>query len=185
MSSCVLCFKNVSLKDGRKDFNLIDGKGKFNVKAALQQLEVVVRPRHSAKYVCGECLRLLQRIQSARQKLNVLEDQASNLYRKGANRCGIGIKARTSKKSLFAPSTEEEDLGQENAAVGALPHLSPVIGGPVVLLESSEQVTEVPSPKAVTAHGKGLIFQVTSTPLLLAEMKYQSQLQDRPLLSKL
>ncbi len=138
------------------------------MKAALQQLEVVVRPRHSAKYVCGECLRLLQRIQSARQKLNVLEDQASNLYRKGANRCGIGIKARTSKRSLFAPSTEEEDLGQENAAVGALPHLSPVNGGPVVLLESSEQVTEVPSfllsPKAVTAHGKELSFQVTSTP---------------------
>ena len=50
----------------------------------------------------------------------------------------------------------------------ALPHLSPVNGDPVVLLESSEQVTEAPSfllsPKAVTAHGKELSFQVTSTP---------------------
>ena len=91
------------MKDGHRDFNLIDGKGKFDVRAALQQLEVVVRPRPTAMYICEECLRLLQRIQSARQKQKVLEDQASNVYREGAFRNGIGVKTKSSKRSLFAP----------------------------------------------------------------------------------
>eukprot|EP00795_Rhopilema_esculentum_P010125 gene10125-18788_t len=129
--SCILCFKTLSKTDNCRDFNLVVGpKSKFNVANALQELDVVVEFRPESRYICRECLRLLQKLDSARKKVNVLADQAAKHYIDGANRCGFPVKSRMTKRALFSNSKIQKP---SLTAVATLQAESPdgTIAGPV------------------------------------------------------
>ena len=109
---------------------MVGPKSKFNVANALQELDVVVEFRPESRYICRECLRLLQKLDSARKKVNVLADQAAKHYIDGANHCGFPVKSRMTKPALFSYSKIQKS---SLTAVATLQAESPdaTIAGPV------------------------------------------------------
>eukprot|EP00794_Sanderia_malayensis_P001821 gene1821-2045_t len=107
--TCILCFTNLSMEK-RWDFNLVEGKGSFKIKQALQLLSVVIG--QTSEYICRSCLRLLKRIDSARLKLKELEDELVVKYREAATERGISVKTKCSKRALFVPecNVDKDDV---------------------------------------------------------------------------
>eukprot|EP00794_Sanderia_malayensis_P001148 gene1148-513_t len=105
--ACVLCFAELSSSKSW-DFNLINGKGGFDVINAIKQLDVIVNIRPTDKYICRDCLRLLKRVHSWRSKVKDLEVDIEQKHRSEAAKRGISIKTKSSKRALVFEPEEEE-----------------------------------------------------------------------------
>ena len=75
---CILCFRVIKLKHERY---LINGKSKFNIKEAIQQLPFEVLD--SSPYICRQCLDKLRKRESLISQEKNIVAELSSLFQKG------------------------------------------------------------------------------------------------------
>ena len=110
--SCILCFQTLTKTDICCDFNLADCP-KSKLSKPLHGLHVLVKFRPESRYICCECLRLLQKFDSAWKKVKVLADQAAKHYIGGAYCCSFLVKSRMKKEPCFPTARLKNLVAQQ------------------------------------------------------------------------
>lgn len=101
---CVLCFEALSKTTDR---NLIDGKSKVNVE--LDDLPFVVH--RSSPYICKQCLTVVKKRKSLKEKLLETDERLTSLYRQ---KCGEHSFTVKRKQPPSAATRKLNFLGNDN-----------------------------------------------------------------------
>eukprot|EP00794_Sanderia_malayensis_P015597 gene15597-17170_t len=92
----------------RWDFNLVEEKGSFKIKEALESLPILVRK--TSDYICRCCLRFLKRIDAARLKVKELENDIVVKYKTAL--AAVTTDNKSLKRALFVPVSISGQDGQ-------------------------------------------------------------------------